>query len=258
MIPNPFDSGKLEKMIINALKPSVSGDSVPEVSDADEDKYMVQVNPESYRVNYQVLYDRQEAHGNSGSKAAYSHTPSPTLEFEFIFDGTGVIPAPAGPLDNVPIAGAIADLLSGDDKYDVMTELRKFAHVVYDYSGEEHRPRNIRLIWGTLLFDGVLTSLTIDYKLFRPDGSPLRALAKTTFEGTISDVLRENKEKNNSPDLTHLRTVVDGDKLPLMSHRIYQEAKYYIEVARINRLFGFRNLGAGTQIRFPPLEKSAK
>jgi hypothetical protein len=254
MIPNPFGSGKLEKMIIQAL----TTDEPPEVSDAEDDKYMVQVNPESYKVHYQVNYDRQPTHGTSGADAKYANTSPPTLEFEFLFDGTGVIPPPAGPLDGVPIAGAVASLFSDDEAYDVSRELRRFAHVVYDYDGSEHRPRKVRLVWGTLSFDGALTSLVVDYKLFKPDGSPLRAVARATFLGTIADRLRELKENNSSPDLTHRRTVVAGDTLPLMAHRIYRTPKYYIEVARANRLYTFRKLAAGAELAFPPVDKKAK
>jgi hypothetical protein len=132
---------------------------------------MVQVNPESYRVDHEIKYDRREAHGNSASKASYSFSSPKVLDFEFLFDGTGVIPPPAGPLDNVPIAGAVADLFDGDDEQDDVTvQLDKFLKVVA-YRGEEHQPPNVRLIWGTLLFDCVMTSLSVDYKLFKPDGA---------------------------------------------------------------------------------------
>lgn len=254
MLPNPFGSGQLEKMRIEVL---IDGDP-PTVSTEDDHRYMVQVNPESYKINYQINYDHRPAHGASGSEAKYANTSPPTLEFEFLFDGTGVIPPPAGPLDNVPIAGAVAALLSGGEKYDVSQELYNFAHVVYDYSGSEHRPRRVRLVWGTLSFDGALSSLTIDYKLFKPDGSPLRAVARAAFTGTITDRLRELKDNNSSPDLTHVRSVVAGDRLPLMAQRIYRTPNHYLEVARANKLYGFRKLVEGTRISFPPVDKKAK
>lgn len=258
MLDNLFGNGKLEKMIIRAFKPQVNADDKPELSDAEEDKYMVQVNPESYQINYQVNYDRRAAHGNSGSEAKYAGTSPPTLEFDFLFDGTGVIPPPAGPLDNVPFAGAVADLLSGSDEYDVMTELQKFAKVVYDYSGDQHRPRQVQITWGKLVFEGVLSSLQINYKLFKPDGLPLRAEAKAAFDGSISDMLRENKEKNNSPDLTHVRTVIAGDNLPWMTYKIYGDSNYYLEVARVNKLFNFRKLREGNPLFFPPVDKTKR
>lgn len=254
MLENPFDNGKLTKMIIQAYQPA-DPEGKMELSESEEDMYVVQVNPESYTVNYKINYDYRPAIGNSGGEAKYANTTPPTLNFEFLFDGTGVIPASSGPLDGVPIAGAVADLFSGDEAYDVVNELQKFARVV-DYNGQEHQPRKVRLTWGKLIFDGVLSQLTIDYKLFKPDGTPLRAIAKAAFDGTITDILRENKEKNSSPDLTHLRTVIEGDKLPLMSHKIYRQSKYYIEIARKNRVFNFRNLKAGLKLSFPPIENN--
>jgi len=257
MLDTLFDSGKLEKMVIRAYKTVGPGEK-PELSDDEDLKYMIQVNPESYSVNYQVNYDRRPAHGNSGSEAKYAGTSSPTLQFDFLFDGTGVIPAPAGPLDNVPIAGAVADLLTKNKEYDVSAELKKFAHVVYDYSGDSHNPRTVQLAWGTLVFDGVLTSLQLEYKLFKPDGSPLRAVAKASFDGTVTDTLRENKEKNNSPDLTHTRLVRAGDTLPLLTHSIYKNSSYYLEVARTNKLYNFRRLTEGSEIAFFPVDKTQK
>lgn len=259
MLPNPFDSGKLEKMIIQAYKPQVGANDKPELSDAEEDKYMAQVNPEHYTINYQINYDNRAAHGNSGSEKKFSNTSPPELEFEFLFDGTGVIPAAAGPLDNVPIAGAVAgaisSLLGDDDAYDVTIQLQKFAKVVYHYDGDQHRPRKVRLSWGTLAFDAVLTNLSVEYKLFKPNGNPLRAVAKATFSNSVPDVYREHKERNNSPDLTHMRKVTAGDKLPLMTHQIYRTPDYYMEVARANKLINFRNLKAGTTVSFPPVDK---
>jgi hypothetical protein len=257
MLDSLFDSGKLAKMTIQAFLPA-NPDGTMDLSEAEEDKYTVLVNPESYSVSYRVNYERAPAIGNTSSEAKYANTSPPTLNFEFLFDGTGVIPMSSGPLDGVPIAGAIAgaitDLLDGEED-DVMAQLRKFIRVM-EYSGEEHQPRVIQLSWGKLLFVGVMSELTVDYKLFKPDGTPLRAIAKAAFDGTIDDKLREQVEGNSSPDLTHSRTVTEGDKLPLMTQKIYRSPHHYIGVAKANKLYNFRNLRAGSQLDFPPIDKS--
>ena len=252
MLDSIFGKGKLEKMKISRLEntatlPGPGGEEYPP-------EYFVQVNPESYNINYQINHDRRPAPGNSGSEANYSHHSPPTLAFDFLFDGTGVIPAPT-PLDGVPLAGAVADLISGADEYDVMEEIRKFSHVVYDYSGDEHQPNEVQILWGTLEFHGVLDSLELNYKLFKPDGTPLRVEAKASFTGTVTDVLRTKLENKNSPDVTHLRTIRAEDRLPVMTHRIYGDPSYYLEVARANKLYNFRELRDGEELFFPPVEK---
>lgn len=253
-------AGKLEKMLITAFKPARSQKEQPVLSKTPEDSYMVMVNPETYKINYQVNYAPTVVPGTPGRDAQYVNTEPPTLQFDFLFDGTGVIPKPAeglaGALENVPVLGAIASALSGGDAYNVLEEIRKFNHVIYEYKGEQHSPRKVQLTWGELSFDGVLSSLSYDFKLFKPDGTPLRAIASATFTGTISDFLREAKYKPSSPDLTHVKVVGEGDTLPLMAYQIYGDASYYLEVVRVNNLTNFRKLVPGTKLFFPPIDKS--
>ena len=95
--------------------------------------------------------------------------------------------------------------------------------------------------------------MDITYKLFKPDGTPIRALVKAKFKGFVEDVLRVAKENNSSPDLTHVRMVKEGDTLPLMTFRIYGDSKYYLEVAKANKIQNFRKLKVGQEIFFPPI-----
>src|SRR2546422_144207 len=120
MLDSLFGTGKLEKMFIVALKDN--GTNPPTTSNADADKYQVQVNPDSYTINHRVHYERINTPGSPGSDAIYDHTAPTTLDFTIIFDGTGVVPPPAGPLDNVPLVGAVASavtsLLGGKKGFD--------------------------------------------------------------------------------------------------------------------------------------------
>ncbi len=97
--------------------------------------------------------------------------------------------------------------------------------------------------------------MDITYKLFTSQGLPLRALVKTTFIGSIEDDKRLAKENAQSPDLTHIRTIKEGDTLPLLCKEMYGDIKYYVEVANFNGLNDFRNLKTGDKIKFPPLAK---
>jgi hypothetical protein len=259
MIDSLFGTGKLEKMHIVAFE-TVAAAKPPKISNKDEDKYQVQINPDSYSISHQVHYARNKAAGTPGSEPRYDHTSPVTLDFTIIFDGTGVVPPPAGPLDNVPLVGAIADavtsLFSDKKGFDVMAEIKKFMKVVYEIKDTQHSPRRVQLTWGRQIYDGVLTSLSLNYKLFKADGTPLRVEARVSFESALSDIMRESGFKTSSPDLTHVRTVVAGDTLPLMVDTIYGTPKYYIEVAKSNKLFNFRKLHAGRSVFFPPTKKT--
>ena len=174
------------------------------------------------------------------SQPRFNKIKPETLEFEFIFDNTGALPDTDDPGRN---EGIIPDL-------------EHFKEVVIGYRGELHRPPYLLLSWGTLLFKGVILEMTVNFKLFNPNGTPIRAVAKAKFEGFVEDDLRVRMEDDQSPDLTHVRIVKQGDTLPLMSKSIYGDPRHYLEVARINKLVNFRNLRVGQRILFPPLEKN--
>ena len=104
-------------------------------------------------------------------------------------------------------------------------------------------------------FDSRLMSVDIEYTSFERNGSPLRAVLKTSFTEDLDPEKRTAQERSSSPDLTHTRIVRSGDTLPLLSKEIYGSAKYYLQLARVNNLSNFRDLTPGTELIFPPLEK---
>lgn len=202
-----------------------------------DDSMEVLVNPESYSQKITVKFSEKQAPGTTGKMPKFSKMEPQKLDFELLFDSTGVVNG------------------IKDDQNGVEAELDRFKKLVLEYKGDKHRPRFLSIYWGTLKFDCCLENLDITYKLFRADGLPLRALAKASFIGSMDDTKRVAKENASSPDLTHVRTVMEGDTLPLMAFHIYGDPKYYIEVARVNGLDGFRQLQTGTRLIFPPIAK---
>lgn len=205
--------------------------------------YQAAVNPAKYSKKYKPKYETTQAPGTIDTEAKYQMTMPDTLDLEFLFDRTGVLP------DSL---SAGRDLGLG-----VETDLLYFKSIVFDYYGNKHQPRYLRINWGTLDFPCRLTSLDVEYKLFDPNGKPLRAVAKASFVKSVDPTLLMAIMNKQSPDLTHVRTVNEGDTLPLMTADIYGDAKYYLEVAKVNKLSSFRKLKTGQQIVFPPLQKQS-
>jgi hypothetical protein len=248
-----FDKGKLEKLTLRAFKPAANPDDKPLPSDDPNDMYVLQVNPSTYTLNKSIVYSRLTGQGDTATESLYKHTAPASLSFEFLFDGTGVVPAPSE-IGDVPLVGAIASKLSGGPKgFEVIQEIRKFDRLVHEFDGKIHRPRELLLVWGTLAFPCVLTSASYRYTLFRPDGSPLRAIASCSFCEHVPRSLKERQKNATSPDLTHLRDVRDGDTLPAMAHEIYGKPELYLEVARVNKLVNFRRLRSASRVAFPPV-----
>ncbi len=200
--------------------------------------FKAHVNPESYTQSVNVNYSELQASGTSSAANKYNNTDPQTLSFEFLLDKTG----------------ALGNMQSGSKG--VTPDIMHFKKLALTYDGEIHRPRYLQLVWGTLLFKCQLQSLEIEHKMFSPQGLPLRAVLKTTFKQYVEEKERASRENKSSPDLTHVRTVKEGDTLPIMTYNIYGDSKYYLEVARINGITDFRNLKPGTEIVFPPLAKT--
>jgi len=251
-----FDKGKLEKLTLRPMKIG-KGKEPPQVSEKPEEWYVAQVNPSSYSLNHLITYTYQRGQGFSKSEAVFNDAPPINLSFEFLFDGTGVVPRPAD-LGDIPLVGAIASALSKPKPFVVMDEIKKFNRLVYDYDSPTHRPRPLLLVWGTLVFACVLSSVTYRFTLFNPDGTPLRAIANCSFCESIPKNLKELLENKNSPDLTHLREVRDGDTLPAMAHDIYGRPELYLQVAQANRLVNFRRLRQASRVAFPPVVAQVK
>ncbi len=230
------ESGKLEKMLILAFSDSEKAENGG-LKEAD-DVFEALINPESYTLNYKLKFSEStQGQGTSGQQLKYEYTEPEEISFDFLFDNTGII-------DGKPRA-SIAD------------DLKRFKEVVVDYKGDAHEPRHFKLVWGeNSIFKGRVTELTINYKLFRPDGTPIRALATVKFKSSIEEQKRAAAEDRTSPDLTHVRKVKAGDTLPLMCHRIYGDPKYYLQVAAANGMNNFRKLEPGTDLFFPPIEKT--
>ena len=225
-------SGQLKKLIIKAFKDGKFTSAAGE--------FELPINPETYSQRFAIEYDNTTPPGSHGNDPKFLATTPQSLDLSFVFDGTGVIP-------NNPQEGK-----------SVSEQIEDFLDIVYDMEGSIHRPKYLKILWGSLAFDCILSNLDIEYTLFKPDGQPLRAKLKANFESFIEASKRVKEEGKNSPDLTHMRTVQEGETLLYMVNNIYKDPSYYLEVARVNGLTNFRNLAVGTQLIFPPVDKSSE
>ncbi len=216
--------GELKKLLIEAYKDA-------EYNTKDSSEFSAMFNPDQYSIKYEIESDDSSGSGTSGSPQTFKKLKPQDLALNFTIDGTG--------------ASGI--------KEDVSAKVKSFLDVAYEYKGDEHKPRYLKIIWGTLIFKCVLKTANVSYSLFSSDGTPIRAKIAASFSGCIEDKLRAAQEDSNSPDLTHLRTVIEGETLPLMCYRIYGDSKYYLQVAKSNQLNNYRKLEAGQQLYFPPL-----
>ncbi|MEQ1676517.1 MAG: LysM peptidoglycan-binding domain-containing protein [Chitinophagaceae bacterium] len=229
------EDGKLEKMKIMAYThPDMdAGHKAAKPYDVFE----VMINPETYALDYKVEFKDGQGQGTSGSQKKFTLKGPEEISFEFLFDSSGIIDG------------------QSYNKDGVFEKVHNLKEMLTGVDSTSHEPRHFKLGWGTMLFKGRCTSLNIAYKLFNADGTPIRAICKASFKGSVEEGLRIAKDNLKSPDLTHYRKLANGDTLPLLCYRIYGDSKYYIQVAAINKLHNFRKLKPGDEVFFPPISK---
>jgi hypothetical protein len=227
--------GKLEKMLVLAYESAEDAESGG-VLEAQE-TFEALINPETYTIEYKVKTSDAQAQGSSGTQAKFEYTLPEELTFDFLFDSTGLV-------DGKPKPDGIFD------------DVHAFRRLLTEYRGASHEPYHLKLVWGNLLFKGRAVEVGVTYKLFNPDGQPIRATVRAKFKGSIEEKKRVAQEFRRSPDLTHRRTVKPGDTLPLMCFQVYGDPRHYLFVAAFNGLEDFRSLTTGEPILFPPLRKA--
>jgi hypothetical protein len=82
-------NGKLEKMLILAFESSDQAEGGGKAeAQASFDAF---INPESYTLDYKVNTSNDQGHGTSGAQSKFLNTMPEELNFEFLFDNTGII-----------------------------------------------------------------------------------------------------------------------------------------------------------------------
>ena len=220
------DRGTLEKLMILAY-------TTPDYSGSPVGRFESFVNPNEITLAYEMEYDAAQGAGTTNSRMNFKKMKPGDLALSFFLDGTG---ANGHPLD-------------------VQDKIAEF-QTVTGYNGDIHRPNYLKVTWGTLQVKRcVLKSASIVYKLFRPDGVPLRAVVSANFTDNSDDQTRVAMAQDHSPDLTHQRVIKAGDQLPALCAAIYGDPRLYLKVAQANGIDDFRHIPPGTEIYFPPLEK---
>ena len=219
--------GQLEKLQVQAY-------SAPDYAESSLiDRFEAYVNPNEITLAYEMEYDSAQGSGTTGSRMDFKKVKPGDLSLSFFLDGTG----------------------ANGVKIDVQEQVEKF-QTLTGYNGDIHRPNYLKVAWGTLQVKRcVLKSASIAYKLFKPDGTPLRATIAATFVDAVADQTRVALAQDSSPDLTHVRVMRAGDSLAALCQQIYGDPALYLKVARANDLDGVRHVAAGKRVRFPPLQK---
>jgi nucleoid-associated protein YgaU len=114
-------------------------------------------------------------------------------------------------------------------------------------------PPFVTFEWGRLVFKGACTSLSVTYKLFQPNGDPLRADVKLTLKQAEAVQPGQNPTTRASAGYG-VHRVRDGDTLPSISYQAYGDATKWRLIAEANGVDNPLHLRRGTALTLPRLD----
>ncbi|HLP10611.1 MAG TPA: hypothetical protein VK177_01700 [Flavobacteriales bacterium] len=236
--------GKLGKLtFIFYPDPKLPGVGIP---------FPVQYNPTTLNINHSVSHDLTDITPKGAMPKFLSSNPR-TVSLELLFDGTGASPSS---LESITSLASDAGIPTVGDIKRVDVQVQLFLKLAYQIGSEEHGPLYIMMVWGTFVMTCKLDSASVNYTMFDSDGTPLRARLSISVTEYIDDSLIGKILNLSSPDLSKSVTIVEGDSLQLLCHKIYGNAALYTQVAAVNKLDNYRKLKPGSQLLFPPLTTS--
>jgi len=198
--------------------------------------YTCKVNPETVKVGRKIITEVEDKGHTAGKMTKHDTYDPDSLSFEFIVDGTLLDP--------------------GLSVFSVKSNLDSLNTCVYKFQDGEHESPICTISFGGAI-DGSktwrCTGFDVTYTLFNSFGMVLRAKVSLTFQEHVTAESIKNRYKINSPDMSHLHTVREGDNLMGLSKDVYGSIKYYMAIAEHNGLTNFRDLEIGSVIELPPL-----
>lgn len=126
-------------------------------------------NPET--LTLKVSAGQQRDRGRRGrQEVQHVGSSKATLSFECVFDSTR------------PRDGAGEPAGGGEEMLDVRLRTKPIADLLQVFgSGREQAPRRVQFRWGTLIFNGVISSHQEVFDYFSPSGVPLRSKVQLTL-----------------------------------------------------------------------------
>lgn len=206
--------------------------------------YEVQLNPSEVSCTFaKEENENQEPLGANGDQIN-NKRPSyykESIKFSFILDASGAVPNPPDGLSSFSIN---PNLKLSIDKLKKAT--------IYPIRSS-HAPPFVHIIWGDISIKGIVNDFSIDYTYFDYAGKAMRAKVSIGVIEVVDNVVETSKYQ--SPDITRMPIIKDGQTLIGLCREFYDSGQYYLKVAEINDLPTFRRLIPGQRLIFPPVKR---
>lgn len=193
-------------------------------------------NPTEYKISQTVHVERSKNVWKPGGNLEYTGTSAMTVSMQLFFD----------------------DFASAQG--DVTPKITKLLAWQMPDVKEKKPPPLVKFEWGNKQlkdFTGVITTLNINYTVFRKDGTPLQAKVDVTLEGAKELVPGKNPT-SHAVDMRRIHTVVEGETIASVAYAELGRAAYWRAIADANGIDDPLRLRPGQALLIPSAADAAR
>jgi hypothetical protein len=198
----------------------------------------VMFNPEEYTVNRDINYAQTTIPGLSAPVLQFVSGNMQTLEMELFLDTY-----------EEHRVGTRVQNGAGEDVRRVMRRMTDLMNI----DPTTHAPPVLLFTWASLSFTCVLARANQQFTMFMPDGTPVRAKLRVTFNEFRNVDLEAKEIKRETVDFSKFHVVTDSDTISAIAAQTYGNAKLWRPIALRNRIDDPRTLTPGTRLIVPRL-----
>ncbi|MFT7578505.1 MAG: hypothetical protein ACI9MR_000163 [Myxococcota bacterium] len=132
-----------------------------------------------------------------------------------------------------------------------------------EYVDETHYLPVVSFVWGAFTektkkastYYFYVTKLAVDYTMFLPDATPVRAKVSLSMEQAVLQSITGAEKPKQSPDHAKLYTVRRGDTLQGIAMAEYDDPREWRRIAATNSIEDPMQVAPGTKLLVPPILK---
>lgn len=145
---------------------------------------------------------------------------------------------------------------SGDD---VRTYTDEIINLTVMQSGSEVKPPPLcRFVWGKIRsFLAYVSSVTVTFKMFLPDGTPVRADVKVSMSQYTDDDVFKKQNPTSFSEPRKMWVVTEGERLEWIAFKEYGNARHWRHIAASNGIINPLDLHPGQVLKLTPLPDNA-
>jgi len=188
----------------------------------------LQFNPSSYSVVDENNFSEKKLMGLKGSIQQFTGTKQSDFSLEFIFDSTS----------------------TGVDVRGLMLPLQ----MIIDIDNELHAPPPCKFVWGSFLFNGIVSTFKKEFTFFFASGIPARVKISMTLKPYVIAQEMAQLLGLQSSDISKKRMLVEGDSIFSIAHREYKDPAMWRSIAQKNDIENPLFIKPGSTLLLPPKE----